>query len=168
MPVQNQAQARPAVDTKNNTINIRSIKAKSPARNSSQLPTLKSTMLNNNPTDRHAYNYTAGALVSSAEAIQGQPVQTSPKEAGQLKLRIKSSKAFPIDEINAIEDMIQRVRKVRDDQQQAESMNVSHQLDQVDKHYEQVRQMNHDVNIASLHSTFQGGGSQQTYDSTRN
>ena len=40
---------------------------------------------------------------------------TKPNEAGYLNLRIKSSKAFPMSEVSAIEELIHKVRKMRDD-----------------------------------------------------
>ena len=36
--------------------------------------------------------------------------RTSPKDRGQINLRIKSSKAFPPSELAVIEDMVNRVK----------------------------------------------------------
>ena len=44
---------------------------------------------------------------------------TSPNEAGYLNLRIKSSKAFPTSEVSAIEELIHKVRKMRDETRQS-------------------------------------------------
>jgi len=40
---------------------------------------------------------------------------TSPAEAGYLNLRIKSSKAFPMSDVSAIEEIIHKMQKIRDD-----------------------------------------------------
>ena len=50
------------------------------------------------------------------EAKKG--VVTSVAEAGYLKMRIKSSKAFPMDDVGAIEELIHKVRKLRDGERQ--------------------------------------------------
>ena len=41
----------------------------------------------------------------------GKVHRTSPNERGHINLRIKSSKAFPPDEITIIENMVARVRE---------------------------------------------------------
>ena len=38
-------------------------------------------------------------------------VTTNPADAGYLNLRIKSSKAFPMDEVGAIEELMTKVAK---------------------------------------------------------
>ncbi len=40
---------------------------------------------------------------------------TSPLEAGYLNLRIKSSKAFPMNDVGTIEEIIQKMQKIKEE-----------------------------------------------------
>ena len=64
---------------------------------------------------------------------------TSPTQAGYLNLRIKSSKAFPVSEMSTIEELINKVKKARDDRETATHDMAGQQLDLLERNYERLR-----------------------------
>ena len=56
------------------------------------------------------------SVEGAEEAKKG--VVTSVAEAGYLKMRIKSSKAFPMDDVGAIGALINKVRQLKDGERQ--------------------------------------------------
>ena len=81
------------------------------------LPILRRAVRKGSPP-RNKFEKKRSPRYSSVERAEEAKKGTSVGEAGYLKMRIKSSKAFPLDDVGAIEELIHKVRKLKDGERQ--------------------------------------------------
>ena len=82
------------------------------------LPILRRAVRKGSPPRNKFEKKRSPKKTSSIERTEEAKKVTSVAEAGYLKMRIKSSKAFPMDDVGAIEELIHKVRKFRDSERQ--------------------------------------------------
>ena len=82
------------------------------------LPILRRAVRKGSPPRNKFEKKRSPRNTSSVERAEEAKKGTSVAEAGYMKMRIKSSKAFPLDDVGAIEELIHKVRKLKDGERQ--------------------------------------------------